>query len=203
MDSEHGSAMVLVLTMIIILSLIGVWNLTSSTTSMRIAGHYSKSAQVEQRAETAIRLAAQRLREIAVDSLTDSLYSRGVYSGTEHSLTWLLESIQPESSCASEDLVCPTTFDPEQEFDSINCSLICNFMGSVVEEQVILSRKEDLIKGASKSAVFLLSSVSKDAVGRRKVRYGVMTIPYAGSLGSWEIPAGQQPSLATAVNSNF
>ena len=97
-------------------------------------------------------------------------------------------------NCCDADKIdppCPSTFDASSglneilEISGVKTNVVCNFMGTTLSNtQVVLVRKPTFTdEGGATNAVFLINSITTDAVGRRKIIQGVVIVPFVTLAG--------------------
>jgi len=210
--SNRGTALVLLMIVIVVSSLIAVWGLSSSRQGVLKAGIYRASVATQYDAETALQKTLQRIQEIVDPDVSDSL--KDLHSpSTDQTIDFLLSLCDPPGTDAvaqpgtcgstqgtSYDVPCSTTFDPNTDFDVVTQNVICNFMGTTLSNtQVSLVRKQDYIQGADKAATFLVNTISIDPGGRRKIVQGVIVVPYQGTAAPYTPDSIQKPYIATTL----
>jgi hypothetical protein len=189
---------------IVLASLVGVWGLSSTRTSVMRAAGYRGAMKIQYDAETGLQQAVQRIQAIADPTRDDPI--------GDLTLDDLLDpaKLPPADETATPD--CPEDlFDPRRDLDDPRppaaggalgpvSNTICNFMGTALRNtQTVLVRRPDFVEGSNQSAVLLLVVTTKDPAGRRRRVHGVVVVPYDGGPGAYALPQGRSPYLATVV----
>jgi len=203
---ESGAILVALLIFFVLMTLLGVWALSGSRGGMIRAGHYRGAVKIQYEAEEGVQRATRRIQEIADTILEDSLGDPPKDIGFLLGLCRTPVCPPSDTDCPAPDAgectnpnpPCPEPFDAETGLDDATENVVCNFMGTALERtQVVLVRKQDFWEAGSKTAVFLLNSISRDDTGRRKIVQGVVVLPYTELGGVLSPVPGSPAYLAT------
>lgn len=206
---DRGALLIILLILMVVITVVGVWGLQSSKEGITKAGHYRGSVKIQYEAEEGLQRAVQRLQEIADETPDDSIGMKNGLADPGRELTWLLDTLcnDPDDPDCDFNLPCSETFVAADGFDvptapvdptKTKSNVICNFLGTTLElTQVALVRKEDFQEGSTRTAVFLINSISRDTTGRRRIFQGVAIIPYLGTSGNYFLIPNEKVRLAT------
>ncbi|HLG19942.1 MAG TPA: hypothetical protein VI895_09055 [Bdellovibrionota bacterium] len=191
-DSRTGTALAIILLLIVVISLVGTFTLSSSKEWLFKSGRYRAKVALIQEGEEAIQKAVRRIQEIGDPNLADSV------AEPDKDIQFLLGLCKPSSCIGGYDPPCDEqNFDPAENLDVVTKNVVCNFMGSTFEQtQVMLARKEDASDGFNSYAVFEITAVTKGTSAQRSFVQGIAILPYEDdpvTAGSYRLPEGEGP----------
>ncbi len=189
---ESGFMLVVVLLLLVMMSLLGVWSLNTTSGGLLRSGNYRSIFANQNSAEDAIRMSALRIQQIWANN--DSMNTS---SPAQPKQKTFLTTNTSGGPCVPDNPGCVTGADAnppcgvfaankDQDLPSTvsgaTSNVICNFMGTnLPDTQVILARKADNPSAAT-NAIYLVTSIHTDNLGRRQIMQGVVVVSYGSTL---------------------
>jgi hypothetical protein len=184
---NRGSALMIMIILLLIITIVGIWALRSSEINILKAGNKQATTKLQLYAEEALGVATRRFQEIAnfEGNLIDSIAQ--INGTTPRTLGTLVADAPPplglcmpvsetDTSCSSPACNDGTTY----AFDAPTQNVVCNFLGAASKTaQVAIVRKTDqIISQDERNGIFLINVIARDSNNRRQVTQGVMVVPY-------------------------
>ncbi len=219
--AERGTFLVVILILITIMSVLGIWALSTSRTGLLKGAHHRGGVAVLYEAEEGLQLAVRRMQELSKTSIglfLDEPCMPCFTPDSDETDTFKLANQCPpvvNNRCPDPPPPWNPPCDEDAFFrdtdkddgvgvgkDVVTGNVICNFMGETLPNtQISLVRKRDHVEAGRTYAIFLVNSVSRDSAARRRIVQGVAVLPYKGTAGAYILAPGDNVYLATILKS--